>query len=124
MRHESKDLIEEPLEDRITTLFNNYSSRSSTEVAFPSKKDTRMADNLKDVEDYSKEIMEMPTAEGVVIKDATSTYYVGTRKNPKWIKWKKFVDLDLIVLDKRRQRVTFTHIRSVQAQQKEKGSTK
>jgi len=102
MRHESKDLIEEPLEDRITTLFNNYSSRSSTEVAFPSKKDTRMADNLKDVEDYSKEIMEMPTAEGVVIKDATSTYYVGTRKNPKWIKWKKFVDLDLIVLDKKK----------------------
>ena len=49
-------------------------------VAFPSKKDTRMADNLKDVEDYSKEIMEMPTSEGVVIKDATSTYYVGTRK--------------------------------------------
>jgi ATP-dependent DNA ligase len=102
MRHESKDLIEEPLEDRITTLFNNYSSRSSTEVAFPSKKDTRMADNLKDVEDYSKEIMEMPTSEGVVIKDATSTYYVGTRKNPKWIKWKKFVDLDLIVLDKKK----------------------
>ena len=102
MRHESKDLIEEPLEDRITTLFNNYSSRSSTEVAFPSKKDTRMADNLKDVEEYSKEIMEMPTSEGVVIKDATSTYYVGTRKNPKWIKWKKFVDLDLIILDKRK----------------------
>ena len=45
--------------------------------------------------------MEMPTSEGVVIKDITSTYYVGTRKNPKWIKWKKFVDLDLIVLDKK-----------------------
>jgi len=99
MRHENRSLIEEPLEDRITILFNNYSSRSSTEVAFPSKKDTRMADNIKDVESYSKEIMEMPTSEGVVIKDTTSTYYVGTRKNPKWIKWKKFVDLDLIVLD-------------------------
>jgi len=99
MRHENRSLVEEPFEDRITILFNNYSSRSSTEVAFPSKKDTRMADNLKDVESYSKEIMEMPTSEGVVIKDATSTYYIGTRKNPKWIKWKKFVDLDLIVLD-------------------------
>ncbi len=61
-----------------------------------------MADNLKDVEEYSKTIMEMPTAEGVVIKDATSTYYVGTKKNPKWIKWKKFVDLDLIVFDKKK----------------------
>ena len=99
MRHENRSLVEEPLEDRITILFNNYSSRSSTEVAFPSKKDTRMADNIKDVESYSKEIMEIPTSEGVVIKDVTSTYYIGTRKNPKWIKWKKFVDLDLIVLD-------------------------
>ena len=102
MRHESRDLVEEPLEDRITILFNNYAAKSSEAVAFPSKKDTRTADNLKDVEEYSKEIMEMPTSEGVVIKDATSTYYIGTRKNPKWIKWKKFVDLDLIVLDKKK----------------------
>ena len=99
LRHESKMLVEEPFEDRIKTLFNSYSARSSDAIAFPSKKDTRMADNLKDVETYSKEIMDMPTSEGVVIKDATSTYYVGTKKNPKWIKWKKFVDLDLIVLD-------------------------
>ena len=45
--------------------------------------------------------MKIPTAEGVVIKDITSTYYIGTRKNPKWVKWKKFVDLDLIVLEKK-----------------------
>jgi len=102
MRHENRNLVEEPLEDRITILFNNYSSKSSDAIAYPSKKDTRMADNLKDIKEYSEEIMEMPTAEGVVIKDATSTYYIGTRKNPKWIKWKKFVDLDLIVLDKRK----------------------
>ena len=44
----------------------------------------------------------MPTSDGVVIKDITSTYYVGTRKNPKWIKWKKFVDLDVVVLDKKK----------------------
>ena len=102
MRHENRNLVEEPFSDRINVLFNNFSSRSSMEVAFPSKKDTRMADNLKDVETYSKEIMEMPTSEGVVIKDATSTYYIGTKKNPKWVKWKKFVDLDLIVLDKKK----------------------
>ena len=101
MRHEEQNLADEELEKRITILFNNYSGNSSDALAFPSKKDTRMADNLKDVEEYSKEIMEMPTAEGVVIKDATSTYYIGTKKNPKWIKWKKFVDLDLIVLDKK-----------------------
>jgi len=100
MRHNEKNLLDEELSDRMTILFNNYSMHSSDVLNFPSKKDTRQADNLKDVEEYSKEIMEMPTSEGVVIKDATSTYYVGTRKNPKWIKWKKFVDLDVLVLDK------------------------
>jgi len=102
MRHNEENLLDEPLEKRITTLFNNYSSHSSDAINYPSKKDTREADNLKDLEEYSKTIMEMPTAEGVVIKDITSTYYVGTRKNPKWIKWKKFVDLDVIVLDKKK----------------------
>jgi len=101
MRHNEQNLVEEELKDRITILFNNYASHSTESIEFPSKKDTRTADNLKDVEEYSKEIMEMPTSEGVVIKDSTSTYFIGTKKNPKWIKWKKFVDLDLVVLDKK-----------------------
>ena len=100
MRHDEQNLLDEELSDRMTIMFNNYSMHSADVLNFPSKKDTRQADNLKDVEEYSKAIMEMPTSEGVVIKDATSTYYLGTRKNPKWIKWKKFVDLDVIVLNK------------------------
>ncbi len=100
MRHESQTLTDEELSNRMTILFNNYSSKSGEAIAYPSKKDTRQADNLEDLEKYSKEMMEIPTAEGVVIKDATSTYYIGTKKNPKWIKWKNFVDLDVIVLDK------------------------
>ena len=102
MRHESQALLDEVLENRMTILFNNYSAKSSEYLHFPSKKDTRQADSLKELKDYSKEIMELPTSEGVVIKDATSTYYVGTKKNPKWIKMKKFVDLDVIVLDKKK----------------------
>jgi len=102
MRHNDKSIADEPLNDRLNTMFNNYSVHSSEYLNFPSKKDTRLADSIKEVEEYSKEIMDMPTAEGVVIKDATSTYYIGTKKNPKWIKWKKFVDLDLIVLDKKK----------------------
>ena len=101
MRHEDSDLLDTELEERIKTLFHQYSMHSDEMLAFPSKKDTRLADSIKEVESYSKEIMKIPTAEGVVIKDRTSTYYVGTRKNPKWIKWKKFVDLDLIVLEKK-----------------------
>ncbi len=100
MRHDSQMLLEEELDSRIRTLFNNYSEHSSEVLLFPSKKDTRFADSIKEVESYSKDIMELPTSEGVVIKDITSTYYLGTKKNPKWIKWKKFVDLDVVVLSK------------------------
>ena len=102
IRHEAQTMVDEELSARMITLFNNYSSKSNDAIAFPSKKDTREADNLKDIERYAKEMMEIPTAEGVVIKDATSTYYIGTKKNPKWIKWKKFVDLDVMVLTKKK----------------------
>ena len=46
--------------------------------------------------------MDNPASEGVVIKDAKSSYVVGKKKNPKWVKWKKFVDLDVIILDARK----------------------
>ena len=102
IRHEAQTLADEELENRMTILFNNYSSKSGEAIAYPSKKDTRQADNLKDIEKYAEEMMEIPTSEGVVIKDSTSTYYIGTKKNPKWIKLKKFVDLDVIVLEKKK----------------------
>ncbi len=102
IRHESQTLVDEELENRMTILFNNYSSKSSEAIAYPSKKDTRQADNLKDIQKYADEIMQNPASEGVVIKDSTSTYYIGTKKNPKWIKLKKFVDLDVIVLEKKK----------------------
>ena len=101
MRHNERDMADEPLKERIQVLFQNYAIHSDELLAFPSKKDTRIADSLKDVENYAKEIMKIPSAEGVVIKDIESTYIKGARKNPKWIKWKKFVDLDLMVLDKK-----------------------
>ena len=101
MRHNDRSLTDTPLRERIQILFQNYSIHSDEMLQFPSKKDTRIADTISDVKRYGKEIMKIPTAEGVVIKDIESTYIKGTRKNPKWIKWKKFVDLDLIVIDKK-----------------------
>ena len=109
LRHNEKSMLEEPLDKRMQVMFNNYSIHSSEDLSFPSKKDTRLADSIKDVEEYSKTIMEMPASEGVVIKDSTSTYYVGTKKNPKWIKWKSFVDLDLIVLDKKSSKGNYSY---------------
>ena len=91
MRHNDRDLTDSPLQDRINILFQNYSIHSDEKLQFPSKKDTRIADSLSDIDKYAKEIMKIPTAEGVVIKDLTSTYIKGAKKNPKWIKWKKFV---------------------------------
>tara|TARA_B100000131_G_scaffold321699_1_gene373325 strand:+ start:8422 stop:10935 length:2514 start_codon:yes stop_codon:yes gene_type:complete len=100
MNHESKSLLDTPLRERINVLWYQFTQHSSDAVSFPSKKNTRLADSLSEIEKYSKDIMESKTSEGVVIKDLESTYYIGTKKNPKWIKLKKFVDLDLIVLNK------------------------
>ncbi len=102
MYHEDRIVAEEPLRERINVLFYQYSQHSTENLAFPSKKDTRIADSIEEVNKYSEDIMELPASEGVVIKDIESTYYVGIQKNPKWIKWKKFVDLDVVVLDKKK----------------------
>ena len=102
MLHEGKDITDTPLRERINILLYQYSQHSSEKLAFPSKKDTRIADSKKEVENYSQDIMKLPASEGVVIKDIESTYYIGNRKNPKWIKWKKFVDLDVVVLNDRK----------------------
>tara|TARA_R110002020_G_scaffold6002_10_gene25176 strand:+ start:20196 stop:22793 length:2598 start_codon:yes stop_codon:yes gene_type:complete len=99
MVHEGKNIADETLRERHNILLYQYSQHSSQDLAFPSKKDTRIADSIKEVEEYAKEIMQLPASEGVVIKDIESTYYIGVKKNPKWIKWKKFVDLDVVVLD-------------------------
>ena len=102
MHHEGKDIHDDTLRERHNVLLYQFSQHSSEYLAFPSKKDTRVADSLKEVENYSKDIMELPASEGVVIKDIESTYHTGSKNNPKWIKWKKFVDLDVIVLDKKK----------------------
>jgi hypothetical protein len=102
MMHEGKNITDDPLRERINILLYQYSQHSSELMAFPSKKDTRIADSKKEVENYSKDIMKLPASEGVVIKDIESTYYIGNRKNPKWVKWKKFVDLDVVVLNDRK----------------------
>ena len=104
MKLEGEEVWNEKLEDRLTRLMNNFSSHSDEYLKFPNKSNTRFADSLEEIEDYSKEIMKNPTSEGVVIKDAKSSYVVGKKKNPKWIKWKKFVDLDLIVLSTRKNK--------------------
>ena len=102
MHHEGDDIHDDTLRERHNVLLYQFSQHSSDAIAFPSKKDTRIADSFKEVGEYAKDIMELPASEGVVIKDIESTYHTGKKKNPKWIKWKKFVDLDVIVLEKKK----------------------
>tara|TARA_R110002110_G_scaffold14868_18_gene68189 strand:- start:3514 stop:6402 length:2889 start_codon:yes stop_codon:yes gene_type:complete len=104
MKHDKEDVFAEKLEERIQRLMNNFSSLSHDRLQFPNKRDTRFADSIGEIEEYAKEIMENPTAEGVMIKDSKSSYIKGKKKNPKWIKWKKFIDLDLMVLDIRKNK--------------------
>jgi ATP-dependent DNA ligase len=92
------------LEERLQTLMGNFNKVSHRQLQFPTKSNTRFADSLEDIEEYAMEIMKNPTSEGVIIKDAKSSYIVGKKKNPKWIKWKKFVDLDLIILEVRKNK--------------------
>ncbi len=92
------------LEERLQSLMGNFNKVSHRQMQFPTKSNTRVADSLEEIEEYALEIMKNPTSEGVIIKDAKSSYIVGKRKNPKWVKWKKFVDLDLIILDVRKNK--------------------
>tara|TARA_R100001163_G_C5067718_1_gene207079 strand:- start:423 stop:2933 length:2511 start_codon:yes stop_codon:yes gene_type:complete len=92
------------LEERLKLLMGEFTKLSDEYLQFPSKSNTRYADSLEEIEEYAKEIMQNPTSEGVMIKDSKSSYIVGKKKNPKWVKWKKFVDLDLLVLDVRKNK--------------------
>jgi hypothetical protein len=104
MYFEDKSVASDKLEERIMILMKNFSANADEYVLFPNKKNTRDADSLSEIEEYAMDIMENPASEGVVIKDAKSSYVIGKKKNPKWIKWKKFVDLDVIVLEKRQNK--------------------
>lgn len=110
LRLRGEHIWKNKLEERLRLLMSEFTKLSDKYLQFPSKSDTRFADSLEDIEEYAKEIMQNPTSEGVMIKDAKSSYIVGKKKNPKWVKWKKFVDLDLLVLEVRKNKNgTFTY---------------
>lgn len=99
--YDKESIAMEKLEDRLKVLIGEFTALTSDIILFPNKKNTRDADNYQEIEEYAMEIMNNPTSEGVVIKDAKSSYVIGKKKNPKWIKWKKIIDLDVYILSKR-----------------------
>lgn len=98
MSYDGESVAMDKLEDRLKILISEFTGLTNEDVLFPNKNNTRDADSYEEIEDYAMEIMKNPTSEGVVIKDAKSSYVIGKKKNPKWIKWKKIIDLDVIVL--------------------------
>ena len=111
MQYDDESVAMEKLEDRMKILIGEFSGLTNEVVLFPSKQNTREADSYDEIEEYAMEIMKNPTSEGVVIKDSKSSYVVGKKKNPKWIKWKKVIDLDVLVLSKRTNKNgSFTYI--------------
>jgi len=102
MHFAGDEVYKEKLEDRLEVLMQNFSALANDDITFPNKKNTRDADSKEEIARYAEEIMNNPTAEGVVIKDAKSSYIIGKKKNPKWVKWKNFVDLDVIILEARK----------------------
>ena len=101
MHYDGEEVYKEKLEDRLGVIMEHFAAHSSDSVSFPNKSNTREADSKEELERYAEEIMNNPASEGVVIKDAKSSYVVGKKKNPKWVKWKKFTDLDVIILEVR-----------------------
>lgn len=101
MSYDNESVAMEKMEDRLKILIGEFTSHTNEIILFPNKSNTREADSYEEIEEYAMEIMNNPTSEGVVIKDAKSSYVIGKKKNPKWIKWKKIIDLDVIVLSKR-----------------------
>ncbi|WP_290625076.1 RNA ligase family protein [Altibacter sp.] len=111
MHYKDSSVAMEKFEDRIKILIGEFSGLTNEVVLFPTKQNTREADSYDEIEEYAMEIMKNPTSEGVVIKDAKSSYVIGKKKNPKWIKWKKVIDLDVLVLGKRKNKNgTFTYM--------------
>ena len=114
MHYDGEEVYKEKLEDRLGVMMEHFAAFASDEVSFPNKSNTREADSMEELSKYAEEIMNNPTSEGVVIKDAKSSYIVGRKKNPKWVKWKKFVDLDVIILEKRvNKNDTFSYLMGV-----------
>jgi len=111
MHYDEESVAMEKFEDRIKILIGEFSGLTNEVVLFPTKNNTREADSYEEIEEYAMEIMKNPTSEGVVIKDSKSSYVIGKKKNPKWIKWKKVIDLDVLVLSKRKNKNnSFTYI--------------
>ena len=97
LEHGHKELYEEPLKDRIVKLRTQF--ESTEEVLIPAPFNTRRTDD-----DGLEEAVNNLRAEendGLLIRDAISTYMRGESRHPKWVLLREEKEMDVMILDKR-----------------------
>ena len=97
LEHGHKELYEEPLKDRIVKLRTQF--ESTEDVLIPAPFNTRRTD-----EDGLEEAVHNLQAEendGILIRDAISTYMRGESRHPKWVLLREEKEMDVMIIDKR-----------------------
>jgi len=97
-----KDLHKLPYEERRKILRGLELPRSDEPPKGPVKfhwveNIPRIAHNVEEVLKYTKEVSAIPFSEGAMYKLSDSDYPI-TKRTPLWAKWKKFFDIDAMVL--------------------------
>lgn len=97
LEHGHKELYEEPLKDRIVRLRSQF--ESSEHVLMPAPFNTRRTDD--EGLEQAIENIQAESNDGVLLRDAISTYMKGESRHPKWVLMRNKKDLDVIILNVR-----------------------
>jgi len=97
LSHGHRDLYEEPLKDRLARLRSQFESTDA--VLMPAPFNTRRTDD--DGLEQAVSNLEDEEHDGILLRDAISTYMKGEPRHPKWVLFRKENELDVIILDRR-----------------------
>lgn len=97
LEHGHKELYEEPLKDRIVKLRTQF--ESTEDVLVPAPFNTRRTDD--DGLEESVEHLQAEENDGILLRDAISTYMRGESRHPKWVLLREQKEMDVMILDKR-----------------------
>lgn len=97
LEHGHKELYEEPLKDRIVRLRSQF--ESSENVLMPAPYNTRRTDD--EGLEQAIENIQAEQNDGVLLRDAISTYMKGESRHPKWVLMRDKKELDVIILNRR-----------------------
>ena len=97
LEHGHKELYEEPLKDRIAKMRQQFESTDA--VMMPAPFNTRRTDD--DGLEQAVENLEDEEHDGILLRDAISTYMKGESRHPKWVLYRSEKEIDALILDRR-----------------------